>query len=56
MEPTQIQPNQQMVTQEEVYRQYGELCIQEKIVAQKKMILEQQIQQILNSQPMVKPS
>jgi hypothetical protein len=47
---TIVPQNQAFLTQEELYRQYGEATIQFKIAQGKVMQLEQQIQAFLNQQ------
>jgi len=53
-DPTPVVPTQAFLTQEELYRQYGEATIQFKIAQGKVMQLEQQIQTFLNQQAPVR--
>ena len=48
METPVPQAQPQMITQDELYRQYGEASIQLKIATSRVQFLEQQIQQSLN--------
>lgn len=49
MADTQVpQAQPQVITQDELYRQYGEATIQQKIATSRVQFLEQQIQQFLN--------
>jgi len=55
MNPTQINAgpvgHSGAISMDELYRQYGEACVQFKLVQGKVMMLEQQIQQIMNQVP-----
>jgi len=49
-DPIQVVPQQQFISAEDLYRQYGEATIQFKIAQGKVVQLEQAIQQVLNQQ------